>query len=136
VRLWSMAPAGNLLPPRWMLRSRALPPGYYLDRSDTEVLVLRRSPEGAVVARFSARGYLAESIEREAWEDHGWRNGGAASPYSIPGREGPYKSSRMALVSLSCPSPEGCRVRLAARARMSSPGRSLTSSSRKRRTWG
>ncbi len=63
-----------------MLRSRPLPPGYYLDRSDTEVLVLRRSPEGAVVARFSARGYVAESVEREAWEDHGRRNGGAASP--------------------------------------------------------
>jgi hypothetical protein len=68
VRLWSMAPGGNLLPPRWMLRSRRLPPGYYLDRLDT--------------ARFSARGYLAESVEREAWEDHGRRNGGAASPTS------------------------------------------------------
>jgi hypothetical protein len=45
----------------------SLPPGYHLDRSDPEVLVLRRA-EGAVVARFSARGYLAESVEREAWE--------------------------------------------------------------------
>jgi hypothetical protein len=51
-----------------------LPPGYYLDRSDTEVLVLR-SPEGALMARFSARGYATESVEREAWEDHGKRNG-------------------------------------------------------------
>ena len=50
-----------------------LPPGYYLDRSDPEVLILR-SPEGEVVARFSAPGYLAESVEREAWEDHRQRN--------------------------------------------------------------
>ena len=50
-----------------------LPPGYYLDRSDPEVLILR-SPEGAVVARFSAPGYLAESVEREAWEDYRQRN--------------------------------------------------------------
>ena len=50
-----------------------LPPGYYLDRSDPEVLILR-SAEGAVVARFSARGYSAESVEREAWEDHRQRN--------------------------------------------------------------
>jgi hypothetical protein len=50
-----------------------LPPGYYLDRSDPEVLILR-SPEGALVARFSAPGYLAESVEREAWEDHRQRN--------------------------------------------------------------
>ncbi len=50
-----------------------LPPGYYLDRTDPEVLILR-SEEGAVVARFSAPGYLAESVEREAWEDHRQRN--------------------------------------------------------------
>ena len=50
-----------------------LPPGYYLDRSDPEVLVLL-SPEGAVVARFSAPSYSAESVEREAWDDHGRRN--------------------------------------------------------------
>ena len=80
-----MAPAGNLLlPPRRRLRSRPLPPGYYLDRSDTEVLVLRRSPEGAVVARFSAPSYLAESVEREAWEDHGRRNGRPRLPLLHP----------------------------------------------------
>jgi hypothetical protein len=78
-----MAPAGNLLPPRRMLRSRPLPPGYYLDRSDTEVLVLRRSPEGALVARFSASGYSPKSIEQAAWEDHGRRNGGKP-PYIPP----------------------------------------------------
>ena len=50
-----------------------LPPGYYLDRTDPEVLILR-SEEGALVARFSSRGYEAESIEREAWEDHRQRN--------------------------------------------------------------
>jgi hypothetical protein len=46
----------------------SLPPGYHLDRSDPEVLTLR-SEEGAVVARFSAVGYVAESVEREAWKD-------------------------------------------------------------------
>ncbi len=56
-----------------------LPPGYYLDRSDPEVLVLRRG-EGAVVARFSAPGYLAESVEQEAWEDHRQRNIERRSP--------------------------------------------------------
>ena len=50
-----------------------LPPGYYLDHSDPEVLILR-SPEGAVVARFSTRGYVAESVEREGWEDHRHRS--------------------------------------------------------------
>jgi hypothetical protein len=47
----------------------SLPPGYYLDHSDPEVLVLRRA-DGEAVARFSAQGYLAEAVEREAWEDH------------------------------------------------------------------
>ncbi len=47
----------------------ALPPGYYLDRSDPEVLVLR-SAEGEVVARFSTSAYSAEAVEREAWEDY------------------------------------------------------------------
>jgi hypothetical protein len=49
-----------------------LPPGYHLDRSDPEVLVLR-SRRGMVVARFSAQGYVTESVEREVWEDHGRR---------------------------------------------------------------
>ena len=53
-----------------------LPPGYYLDRTDPDVLTLR-SAEGAVVARFSAMAYVAESIVvREAWKDfHRQRNG-------------------------------------------------------------
>jgi hypothetical protein len=42
-----------------------LPPGYVLDRSDPDVLVLR-GPHGAAVARFSARGATAEAIERQA----------------------------------------------------------------------
>jgi hypothetical protein len=51
----------------------SLPPGYYLDRSDPEVLTLR-SPEGAVIAHFSAPGYVVEAVEREAWEDRRQRN--------------------------------------------------------------
>jgi hypothetical protein len=42
-----------------------LPPGYVLGRSDPDVWVLR-SPEGAEVARLSARGATKEAIEREA----------------------------------------------------------------------
>jgi hypothetical protein len=55
------------------LHEAYLPPGYYLDRSDPEVLILL-APDGVVVARFSAPGYLAESVEREAWVDHRQRN--------------------------------------------------------------
>jgi hypothetical protein len=55
------------------LHEMYLPPGYYLDRSDPEVLILR-SPEEEFVARFSAPGYLAESVEQQAWEDHRQRN--------------------------------------------------------------
>ena len=46
-------------------REVRLPPGYSLDCSDPDVLVLR-SPDGAAVARFSTRGATAEAIEREA----------------------------------------------------------------------
>ena len=42
-----------------------LPPGYSLERSDPDVLVLL-CPQETVVARFSARGVTAEAIEREA----------------------------------------------------------------------
>jgi len=63
-------PSGGTLQPE---DETSLPSGYYLDRSDTEVLTLR-FPEGAVVARFSAWGYSAESVEREAWKDHRQRN--------------------------------------------------------------
>lgn len=49
------------------------PPGYVLDRSDPDVLVLR-CPHGKVVARFSARGATAEAIEREARTHYRERN--------------------------------------------------------------
>ena len=50
-----------------------LPPGYSLDRSDPDVLILRY-PQGTAVARFSARGAAAEAIEREARTHHRERN--------------------------------------------------------------
>jgi hypothetical protein len=62
------------------LHEAYLPPGYYLDRSDPEVLILRRTEGEEVVARFSAPGYSAESVEREAWEDHRKRNIGDSPP--------------------------------------------------------
>jgi len=46
-----------------------LPPGYTLDRSDPEVLVLR-CPHGEAVVRFSALGATAEAIEQEARKHH------------------------------------------------------------------
>jgi hypothetical protein len=46
-------------------REVRLPPGYSLDRSDPDVLVLR-CPHGTALARFSARGATAEAIELEA----------------------------------------------------------------------
>jgi hypothetical protein len=54
-------------------REPRLPPGYSLDLSDPEVLVLR-SPHGTAVARFSARGAAAEAIEREAGMHYRERN--------------------------------------------------------------
>jgi hypothetical protein len=42
-----------------------LPPGYSLERSDPDVLVLR-CPHGTAVARFSAWGATKEAIEQEA----------------------------------------------------------------------
>ena len=50
-----------------------LPPGYSLDYSDPDVLVLR-SPQGAAVARFSTRGAAAETIEQEARKHYRERN--------------------------------------------------------------
>jgi hypothetical protein len=51
-----------------MLADR-LPPGYSLDRSDPDVLILL-SPSGSVVSRFSGRGAAQQTIEREAWKDY------------------------------------------------------------------
>jgi hypothetical protein len=50
-----------------------LPPGYSLERSDPDVLVLL-CPHGKVVARFSAQGATAEAIEQEARTHHRKRN--------------------------------------------------------------
>jgi len=50
-----------------------LPPGYSLDRSDPDVLVLR-CPHGTAVARFSPRGATAEAIEQEATIHYRERN--------------------------------------------------------------
>jgi len=50
-----------------------LPPGYSLDRTDPEVLVLL-SPDGMVVARFSAQGAAIEAIEQEARTHYRERN--------------------------------------------------------------
>jgi hypothetical protein len=53
-------------------RELRLPPGYRLDHSDPDVLVLR-CPQG-VVARFSAWGATAEAIEQEARRHYRERN--------------------------------------------------------------
>lgn len=45
-----------------------LPPGYILDMSDTDVLVLRRS-NGSSVAAFSARGADPTELRKAAEED-------------------------------------------------------------------
>ncbi len=50
-----------------------LPPGYTLDRSDPDVLVLR-CPLGAAIARFSTRGATAEAVEQEARKHYRERN--------------------------------------------------------------
>jgi hypothetical protein len=50
-----------------------LPPGYSLDHSDPDVLVLL-CPHGTAVAYFSAWGATAESIEREARMHYRARN--------------------------------------------------------------
>ena len=46
-----------------------LPPGYILDESCPDILVLRR-PDGTTAAVFSALAATPESIQRAAWEDH------------------------------------------------------------------
>jgi hypothetical protein len=50
-----------------------LPPGYSLERSDPDVLVLL-CPHGKALARFSARGATAEAIEQEARKHYRERN--------------------------------------------------------------
>jgi len=50
-----------------------LPPGYSLDHSDPDVLVLLCS-RGTPIAHFSARGAAAEAIEQEARTHYRERN--------------------------------------------------------------
>jgi hypothetical protein len=54
-------------------REVRLPPGYRVDRSDPDVLVLR-CPNGKAIARFSAWGATTEAIEREARMHYRERN--------------------------------------------------------------
>jgi hypothetical protein len=54
-------------------REGRLPPGYTLDHSDPDVLVLR-CPNGKAIARFSAQGAAAEAIEQEARMHYRERN--------------------------------------------------------------
>jgi hypothetical protein len=55
-----------------------LPPGYHVD-PDADVLILRRA-DGSLVARFSGRGFVAEAVERAAWEDYGEAEGLSLGP--------------------------------------------------------
>ena len=45
-----------------------LPPGYYLDESDPDILTLRRK-DGTFVAAFSAQGATREGIIQAAMQD-------------------------------------------------------------------
>ena len=45
-----------------------LPSGYHA-HLNPDVLVLKRA-DGSVVARFSGRGFVAEEVERAAWQDY------------------------------------------------------------------
>jgi hypothetical protein len=54
-------------------RELRLPPGYSLERSDPDVLVLL-CPHGTAVARFSARGVTTEAIEQEGRMHYRERN--------------------------------------------------------------
>ncbi len=47
----------------------SLPSSYYLDESDSDILVLRRQ-DGTFVAAFSAQGATKESILEAAQEDY------------------------------------------------------------------
>ena len=58
---------------RLLSKELRLPPGYSLDHSDPDVLVLR-CPDGTAIARFSAQGATAEAIEREARMHYRERN--------------------------------------------------------------
>jgi hypothetical protein len=61
--------------PMWLVggpgssKDLCLPPGYGLEHSDPDVLILR-CPHRAAVARFSAQGAAAGAIEQEAEMQH------------------------------------------------------------------
>ena len=74
-----------------------LPPGYVLDRSDPEVLVLRCS-HGEAVARFSAQGATAEAIERETGKHYRERN---RTAWDAPGVIPTHAAPRMRMSSAS-----------------------------------
>jgi hypothetical protein len=46
-----------------------LPPGYYLDESDPDIITLRRKKDGTFVAAFSAQGATRDGIIEAAMED-------------------------------------------------------------------
>ena len=50
------------------MASSMLPPGYFLDKSDPDIITLRRN-EGAFVAAFSAQGATREGIIEAALQD-------------------------------------------------------------------
>lgn len=54
-----------------------LPPDYYLDESDPDIITLRRK-DGAFVAAFSAQGATREGIIEAAMQDS--RNPGVPKP--------------------------------------------------------
>jgi hypothetical protein len=47
-----------------------LPPGYYLDESDPDIIMLRRK-DGTFVAAFSAQGATLDGIIEAAMQDSG-----------------------------------------------------------------
>jgi hypothetical protein len=50
------------------MEDTVLPPGYYLDESDPDIITLRRR-DGTFVAAFSAQGATRESIIEAALQD-------------------------------------------------------------------
>ena len=71
-----------------------LPPGYYA-HLDPDVLVLLGRADGSVVGRFNGRRFVAEEVERAAWEDYGTAAGWRISPNRAPsGRRPPASRPR------------------------------------------
>jgi hypothetical protein len=72
-----------------------LPPGYHA-HPDAEVLILR-GPDGSVVARFSGRGFVAEEVERTAWQHYGEAAEGPSPSRAPSGRRHPPASRARSL---------------------------------------